>query len=731
MTAVLLAAAILVCSAFVVRVIAYAPLQSQSAGQMATIRGTVTDESGATVPNTRLTFAAAEASVGTKTGADGSYAVTLAPGFYAVHVESAGFGSIDKTGVEIKAGSDVRLDFLLRVMTGHGPVYAVTLVDPTPTRIATKLSEPSPAADRSAAYLPQYATAETVQAWIPMKDGVRLAVNLYMPDGPLPAAHPGEKFPAILEYLPYRKDDWTLARDWDLHSYFVRRGYVTARVDIRGTGASEGAPPDREYSDQEQQDGLEVIAWLAKQPWSNGNVGMMGISWGGFNSIQMARLHPPALKAIIAMCATEELFHDDIHYIDDLMHLDEFELGMDLQLGLTRAPDFPTDEKSLAARFDAKPWAPLYLQHQRDSEFWRRASVAPNHYDEYRVPSFMIGGFLDGYRDSIPRFFEHSKAPIKALIGPWNHTFPHEAVPGPSIEWRVEAVRWWDYWLKGIQNGIMDEPRLEVYMRHRYPPETTIGEIPGEWRAEKTWPPANAHTQTLFLEPNHTLGEEAPPASPSVAHELTCVPSIGNEAGFWWGDLTADQRPIDAFSLVYDSAPLTKETALLGWPKVYMEVSSDTPLADWFARLSDVAPDGAVTLITGAGRSGAQRDSAANPSNLELNRKFELPIELHVTSWIFPPGHRIRLAISNAMWPMIWPTPYQTTTSLWLGGANTARLELPLVPLVAPARPYFATPEKEAPLAGVKSAGDTWPPQYLDPYARPDHWKCARGLGWR
>jgi uncharacterized protein len=188
---------------------------------------------------------------------------------------------------------------------------------------------------------PAYGAIKVVQDWIPMKDGVRLAVNLYMPDGPLPSAKAGEKFPAILEYLPYRKDDWTLARDWELHSYFVRRGYVTARVDIRGTGASEGVPPDREYSDQEQQDGLQVIDWLSKQPWSNGNVGMMGISWGGFNAIQLARLHPPGLKAIIAMCATEELFHDDIHYIDGLMHLDEFELAMDLQLGLTRAPDFP------------------------------------------------------------------------------------------------------------------------------------------------------------------------------------------------------------------------------------------------------------------------------------------------------------------------------------------------------------------------------------------------------
>ena len=473
--------------------------QSHPADQTATLHGVVRDVSGATSPNVKLSFVADGKSIEVRTSENGSYSVTLAAGWYAIHVEQPGFKPIDKERLELEGGTNTTLDFVLDVITGSGrTVQGVDLVEPASTPIATELAKQSPAANQNLSYPPQYAAVKTVQAWIPMKDGVRLAVNLYMPDGPLPGAHPDEKFPAILEYLPYRKDDWTLARDWDLHSYFVRRGYVTARVDIRGTGASEGVPPDREYSDQEQQDGLEVIAWLAKQPWSNGNVGMTGISWGGFNSIQIARLHPPALKAIIAMCATEELFHDDIHYIDNLMHLDEFELGMDLQLGLTRAPDFPTDDKSLATRFDAKPWAFLYLEHQRDSEFWRRASVAPNHYDEYKVPSFMIGGFLDGYRDSIPRFFEHSKAPIKALIGPWNHTFPHEAEPGPSIEWRVEAVRWWDYWLKGIQNGIMDEPRFEVYMRHWYPPDPNIAEIPGEWRAEKTWPPANARTRDVF-----------------------------------------------------------------------------------------------------------------------------------------------------------------------------------------------------------------------------------------
>ncbi|HYL45484.1 MAG TPA: CocE/NonD family hydrolase [Candidatus Limnocylindrales bacterium] len=548
-----------------------------------------------------------------------------------------------------------------------------------------------------------------------MKDGVRLAVNLYMPQG----SKPDDKFPAILEYLPYRKDDWTLERDWNLHSYFVRRGYVTARVDIRGTGASEGAPPDREYSDQEQQDGLEVIAWLARQPWSTGSVGMMGISWGGFNAIQLARLHPPALKAIIAVCATEELFHDDIHYIDGMMHVDEFEPAMDLELGITRAPDFPTDEKSLAPRFDSSPWFLLYLRQQRDGPFWRRASVAPDRYGEYTVPSFMVGGFLDGYRDSLARFFEKSKAPIKALLGPWNHSFPHDAEPGPAIEWRDEATRWWDFWLKGKQNGIMDEPRFEVYMRRPYPPDPNIKEIPGEWRAEKSWPPRDSHIQTYHLYPEHTLNPSGPATSPLSSYvpsdQLKYVPSVGIEAGFWWGDFTTDQRPFDAFSLVYDSEPLRKDTAILGRPKTILYVSSSAPLADWFVRLSDVAPDGTVTMITGAGQSGAQRESASNPKDLQPsdNHKYtyEIPIELHLTSWVFPRDHKIRLAISNALWPMIWPTPFPMETSVYLGAVQPSRLELPIVPAESTSRPHFPAIEPPPPLEGVSSTGDIWPPK--------------------
>src|SRR6267378_3910243 len=215
-------------------------------------------------------------------------------------------------------------------------------------------------------------TVRMVQQWIPMPDGVRLSATLYVPDN----GKPGEKFPALLEYLPYRKDDATAARDYPIHAWFAARGYVSVRVDIRGFGASEGTPTDREYSEKEQLDGEQVIAWLAAQPWSTGKVGMFGISWGGFNSIQLAMRHPPALKAILAVDATEQLFHDDVHYIDGMMHFDEFELNMDLAPSMTGAPEYSLDEKILGPRFESAPWSLMYFKHQRDGQFWH-APVRP------------------------------------------------------------------------------------------------------------------------------------------------------------------------------------------------------------------------------------------------------------------------------------------------------------------------------------------------------------------
>jgi hypothetical protein len=537
------------------------------------------------------------------------------------------------------------------------------------------------------------------QAWIPMKDGVRLAATLYMPDG----AKAGEKFPALLEYLPYRKDDGTAAGDYPKHAYFARRGYVGVRVDIRGFGASEGVPPEREYSEQEQVDGEQVIAWLAHQPWSNGNVGMFGISWGGFTALQMAMRHPPALKAIVAVHATAELFHDDVHYVDGMAHVDEFELNMDMAEGWVGAPDYSLDEKVLGPRFDSPPWSLLYLKHQQDGPFWRDR-VRP--LSEITTPSFLIGGMQDGYRDNVIDMLMKSKAPIKAIVGPWNHSFPNDADFGPRVEWRDQAVRWFDYWLKGRDTGVENDPRLVVYMQHWHPPDPNLQSVPGEWRREDAWPPKEGMDTALFLQGNHTLESSS---GAQTTHQLKYVPTVGVEAGFWWGELLSDPRPVDAFSLVYDSAPLEHEVAILGRPHALLRASATAPLADWFARLSDVASDGTVTQITGAGLNGAQRDSMSEPRDLQPGKVYPLDIAMHLTSWVFPKGHRIRVAISNSLWPMVLPTPYAMTTSLELGGSDGSRIVLPVLPVHGAAAPEFSQPEPSEERTDIKSEGFPWP----------------------
>jgi hypothetical protein len=328
---------------------------------------------------------------------------------------------------------------------------------------------------------------------------------------------------------------------------------------------------------------------------------------------------------------------------------------------------------------------------------------------EIKVPCFVIGGLADGYRDSIPRMLEQVKAPMRALVGPWNHSYPNDADFGPRIEWRQEAVRWWDYWLKGRDTGVLQDPKLVIYMRHYFPPDQNLDSVPGEWRAEKGWPPENQTSSILYLQPNHALSSSADQAD---THRLKYVPSIGVEAGFWWGELLSDQRPVDAFSLVYDSAPLEEDLAIIGRPHALLKASADAPLANWFARLSDVAPDGQVTQVTGAGLGGAQRDSATEPKALEPGKVYSLDVEMHLTTWVFPKGHRIRLSVSNALWPMVLSTPYNMTTSLQLGGSDGSRVTLPTVPLRGPALSNIAPPQPSEERTDLKSFGFPWPGEW-------------------
>ena len=541
---------------------------------------------------------------------------------------------------------------------------------------------------------------EIVRGFLAMQDGVRLAATYFRP---MPK-HPDETFPVLFEFLPYRKDDSFYQRDHPLYSYFARRGYVVARVDLRGTGSSEGRVPSREYSEQELDDAVDVVAQLAAQPGSSGKVGMWGISWSGFNALQVAMREPPALKAILAAHASDNLFRDSVDYVDGCFHVDAYHLQVHHENGLPRSPDYATDAAYFEDRFDVRPWFFDYLAHQSDGPFWR--ANAPLYRPEaIRVPVFLIGSLLDGYRDAVPRFLEGLKVPVKAVMGPWNHSWPDDGVPGPNFEWRREAVRFWDKWLKDRETGIMEEPGFAVFVRSGHGPDAALTTTPGAWRHED-WP--IRRTRTLELFPTRTRSLRPEP-SRAAEEALKYVPGFGLAAGGWWGETTGDMRPDDAGSLVFDSPALQESVEIIGFPQVRLRAAVDAPLAHFVVRLEDVQPDGTVSLVTGAALNGAQRKDPQAPEPLPLGEPVDLDLDLHFTTWTFAPRHRIRLAVSNAQFPMIWPTPSPMTLRLLLGPEAT-RLRLPLIPAEARSAPSFAPPEPQESRPDARTLScDSWP----------------------
>jgi putative CocE/NonD family hydrolase len=531
---------------------------------------------------------------------------------------------------------------------------------------------------------------------IKMSDGIKLAADIYWPAG----ADKKTRFPVLLEYTPYRKDE-SRARNYSLYSYFLEQDYLVVRVDMRGTGNSEGVTIPYEYSDIELDDGEEIIDWLSKQEWSTGSIGMFGISWGGFNSIQMAMRNPPALKAFVALMATEYLYQEDVHYMDGIMHTDSWMMSNDLYNTLPGAPDFKMDEEWVKNRFNVKPSVYTYMRQQRDGAFWDRAS-AKDQYEKIRIPGYHIGGWYDAYRNSLPRMLENVQAPVKAMIGPWDHYFPHNAWPEPQIEWREEAVRWFDQWLKGIDTGILNEPDFAVYVRNYHPPDPSLDRVDGFWRWEDDWPINRIENQIWYAHGDHSLSND--PAE-SDMHSMVYKPSMGVEGGgptMWWGSVLPDQQPMDEFSLVYDSGILDAPHEILGRPIARIHVSADAPRANWVVRVSDVAPDGQVTQVAGAGFNGTHRNSAREPSDIIPGEEFDLSIELHFTSWVFPKGHKIRVSISNAQWPMFWPTPFNMESMLKIGGETGARINLPIVPSEKKYKPSFKRPSPSPTLSDYK-----------------------------
>ena len=328
--------------------------------------------------------------------------------------------------------------------------------------------------------IPPSAEVEVIEdVFIRMRDGCRLAARIW-----LPRAAAKNPCPAILEYLPYRKRDGTAPRDDVTHAFWASRGYACARVDLRGCGDSDGLMRD-EYTARELADGVEAIAWLASRPWCDGKVGMVGISWGGFNGLQIAALRPPALKAVVAACFTDERYNGDIHYRGGALLGDNFGWSTQMLAYSARPPDPQIVgarwRQMWIARLKNMPLlAANWLEHQWRDDFWRHGSVCED-YGAIEAAVLAIGGWADAYVDSVARLVENMRAPARGIIGPWLHKYPHIAKPRPTIPFPVEALRWWDFWLKGEKNGAMDGPRLRAYMNDSHAPASERDFTPGRW----------------------------------------------------------------------------------------------------------------------------------------------------------------------------------------------------------------------------------------------------------
>lgn len=510
---------------------------------------------------------------------------------------------------------------------------------------------------------------EIENEWIILKDGTRLAARIWLPENSTQ-----EPVPAVFEYIPYRKRDSTRLRDEVNHRYFAGHGYAGVRVDIRGSGDSEGVIKD-EYLEQELADGEEIIAWIADQPWCDGSVGMFGISWGGFNGLQIAARRPAALKSIITVCSTDDRYADDVHYMGGCLLGDNLSWASVMFSRNTMPPDpLLVGDRWREMWFERLEgsglWLKNWLEHQNRDEFWQHGSVCQN-FDDIQIPVMAVSGWADGYSNSVFRLLEHLKVPRQGLVGPWSHRYPHDGKPGPAIGFLQECIRWWDRHLKNKENGLDQEPMLKAWMQESMPPFTSYEERPGYWLGLNEWPSAKIAKKTFALRSGQTLDEDIE----SNAKEELWVSSplrLGMFAGKWCSysappDLPGDQRDEDGGALIFETKPLADKLEIIGMPVAEFTISVDKPVAMLAVRLSDIRLDGKATRVTYGTLNLTHHQSRENPEYLKPGKKYKVKLKLNDIGHIFPPGHKLRVSVSNVYFPLAWPAPELNTLKIYAG----------------------------------------------------------------
>lgn len=536
------------------------------------------------------------------------------------------------------------------------------------------------------------AAIEVRDLWIPLPDGTRLRARAWLPRDAETAP-----VPALLEYLPYRLDDWTSVRDSERHPYYAAHGYASVRVDIRGTGSSEGLFDD-EYSAQELDDGVAVVEWLAVQPWCSGRVGMFGISWGGFNSLEIAERAPEALGAVVTVCSSDDRYDNDVHYMGGALLAIDMAAWAGTMLAFASRPPRPdvVGEGWVAqwrARLDhQRPLAPVWIGHQERDDYWRRGSVCEN-YPGIRAAVLAVGGWSDPYRDTVFRLLQHLDSPSKGIIGPWSHQYPDRGIaPGPGIGFLQETLRWWDRWLKDVENDVESEPDLRAWINDSEPPQTYVEQREGRW-VGVPWRDVPAMrelplgSERVLVRSPWATGQDAGRFFP-----------FGNRA-----DLPPDQRAEDGRSVCVDLPVGEEPMEFLGKPVVRLRVRSDQDRGHVIVRLCDVAPDGSSTLVTRGVLNLLKRDGMERNDPLIPGEDMDVAVPLVGAGHRFAPGHRIRVAISNHYWPWVWPHAVDDTLEVDLGAST---IQLPRVS--AAAEPVgFEAPEHATPLPITTPAAAT------------------------
>jgi putative CocE/NonD family hydrolase len=533
---------------------------------------------------------------------------------------------------------------------------------------------------------------------IPLASGESLSARLW-----LPAIAEADPVPAILEYIPYRLADWTAPEDAARQPWMANRGYAMVRVDIRGCGDSTGLLRG-EYHADEIDEAVEVIAWIAAQPWCTGAVGMWGYSWGGIDALAVAARRPPALKAIITMFACDDRYADDCHYMGGIpLGSDLLKWSTTMRLYMARPPGprgYPGDWRAAwRERLEAAtPWAVDWLAHPTRDDYWRESSVSDDP-AAIAIPVLAIGGWADGYPNATLRLLETLPGMRRAIVGPWGHTVPHHGAPGPAIGFLAEAAAWWDRWLVGVYSGVDSAPMLRAYIQDHVAPGQGEKLRPGRWVSEPVWPAPDVATiaarlvapDVLALREQETADDHAE-LPLAIRGDQRCGVTAGTWCPNGMGDeLPVDQRPDDALSLVFDTDPLEEPLELLGRPVVALRVESDRSQALVAARLCDVAPDGSSLLLSWGMLDLTHRDGHEAPRALTPGRAYDIEVPLRVTGVRIAPGHRLRLAISPTYWPHAWPSPEPATLTVW-AGASALRLPVRTSPEL-PAMPEFGFPE--------------------------------------